>query len=266
MKLLYLCFWEDRDIYYQTFLSIASALAFYAPQDIVVYSQNIKYFNIIEWLTTVKISKETINDWLGDMKYDYRLKICCIKDALQAYSQSIIFVDSDTFIKSKIPAVSQWTSILHLKEAKFDPTYLSIGDNFDKAWFGGKLLGECYMYNSWVIGVAFEDSHLIDKSLELLDTLLIKNSKINIHIREQITLSYVLQNLSNLKESYNEVFHYRPNKAVSKSKWKNFTDDLRNIFWDTDDVKFDFSLFCISIQKANFADHLCQIWSLRYLK
>jgi hypothetical protein len=149
MKLLYLCFWEGKDIYYQTLISICSALKYYSANDIILYSEDLQFFDNIDWINKVYLTQEIIQKRLWDSDYIYRLKITCFKDALENYEQAIVFIDSDTFIKGILPNFSQWESLMHIREANFNPTYSIIHSSFGRSWFGWLLLGEWSMYNSW---------------------------------------------------------------------------------------------------------------------
>jgi GTPase len=62
------------------------------------------------------------------------------------------------------------------------------------------------------LGIAYEDKDLINVVLQVNDSII--DDAITCHTWEQIAFSYVLQHKTTIHESYDSVFHYRPNKAV----------------------------------------------------
>ncbi len=182
-----------------------------------IFEDNLPGINIIfEILTFPKIK-----EYIGKFNHIHRLKICVLRQCLQVYKSTILFVDSDTyFLKSPsklIDEISEKKTILHSKEFKLNEG----GVHWNYAW--GKTLklvkkhtfklqekefkmdNDAEMWNSGVIGISFSNLFLLDDVLQLTDQI---SEKSSFFVAEQFAFSYIFLIKTSIIPAYEFIYHY----------------------------------------------------------
>ncbi|ALI99754.1 hypothetical protein [Rufibacter tibetensis] len=201
--------------------------------EIVIYTDKLKVFR--KFLKGIPVSiellsKEDIKEYKGPMNFVHRVKTCVLQDCFIKYKKDIFYMDGDTFFwKNPIPLfarISKEVSIMNTNE--FD---LNEGGGFeDINWVTLRrvlkenqfsLKGKNFkipltarMWNAGVTGISYDNAHLVEDVLNLTDQIFSKSSLFS---AEQFSLSYILQQETQLTTSEDYVEHYWPNNG--KRKW-----------------------------------------------
>lgn len=192
---------------------------------IIIYTDDAALFNkylkdfpvIIETLTP-----EKIQEYRKPYGYIHRVKTCVMKECLEKYQSDIVFLDSDVFfLKNPWPLfkkINKQVSVMNADEydlldgGDFEDdenwlklrkiirlnTYLIDGEN-------KKIPLTTRMWNSGITGLSYENTHLMEKVLHLIDQIYGKNP---IFHAEQYALAYVLQNTGTIVSTEDYFVHY----------------------------------------------------------
>lgn len=210
----------SNSIYTQTLFSIFTLKYFLdeggsdLPYQIIVYTDNAEVFSKYKIDTSI-ISQQEIQEWKGKYNFIHRVKIKIIEDVIKKYSDTIIYIDSDTyFLKSPIElfnSISTSNSLMLTNEGEISKTnhrllykFLS-KNNFDVK---NRTL---FMWNAGLIGIHKSNLHLIKQILELTDDIYEKFYR---HIVEQFSFSYLLQINTRIISCDDYLYHYCGDKDL----------------------------------------------------
>lgn len=206
----------------------------------VVYTDNAthfqKYFSGLPF-SFIQVSKEVMTAYKGPHNYFHRMRYFFMKECFAQFKSNIIYVDGDTFfLKSPEGLATQIdsnNSLMHVREFSLEE-----GGNFEgKNWLELRKLvrdntftrrGENFkipysnvMWNSGVVGIAYENRHLVEDASNLIDQILPVSK---IFTAEQFAIGYVLQNKTQIKPAEAYVFHYWPEDL--KLAYNHFIKDF----------------------------------------
>lgn len=248
--LLYQAF-GNRNVFNQVLFSLLT-LHFHVKEKtkdlpIVIYTDNPNFFSKYKSEFNLKIeilNAQKLEAFKGKQRFIHRVKVCVIKDCFEKYKSNILYLDSDTyFTESLIPLfdkISKTTSIMNSNDYNLieaDDLY----ENDDWLLIRKAIRNFDYnienenvriplstrMWNAGVIGISYDNRHLLDGILCLTDQIF-QNKPV--FTAEQFAFSYYLQNNTDLISSGNIIFHYWRN--FYGSYWKNNYDYYFNEFFN----------------------------------
>jgi len=235
--ILYLAF-NDLNVISEAIYSIHSY--FYIARNnidqnarIIVYSDKIEHFKEAfpdnEHIIFENISQEMINDWLGEKKFIYRLKIKVLIDFIKKYNSNVILVDADTFFIESVKSYFEKlekndVAIMYYNENKLEQK-INYVKNFEFKFEENNTFYEyledsnilsdgnnqyqiphsTQLWNSGVVGINPSHEPLLDKILNLSDIIY---KKFEDRLSEQFAYSYILQNNLKINSCDGSIFHY----------------------------------------------------------
>jgi hypothetical protein len=125
MKLLYLAH-TSSDIYFQTALSVTSALRFYEPRCICVMTDHAEYFWAFSrlWVDVRQLKQSVLTDRMWEYRYIHRAKICLMSEFIKESEDThVLLIDADTIHLSKMPVREAWQSYMHINEWILNPLF-----------------------------------------------------------------------------------------------------------------------------------------------
>jgi len=172
----------------------------------------------------VSIDRDIIREWKGPAHFHHRCKIMAMKHVLSLHGGKCILVDGDTyFLRPPLKLfrhIGPGRSVLHMMEGRLGDSRHEfnrrVGAILQQRQPGYHPLVDLadglrtVQWNSGVVGIDARDGHCLDEALSLLDYLL---TKLNVPILEQISLSIVLCQRTQVRPARDVVFHYFVNPA-----------------------------------------------------
>ncbi|AKG22770.1 hypothetical protein [Calothrix sp. 336/3] len=159
------------------------------------------------------ISHDELNYWTKQGQYHHRAKIFALAKALDYYQLPVVLIDTDTYFiqhpQKLFERISVNKSIMHNFEYRIDnsklwePIVRELGEGIEVS--GTRISPESLMFNSGVIGVDISHRELLDKSINVLDTLQGISPIFNV---EQFALGVVFNQFTNLDLCTDIVKHY----------------------------------------------------------
>lgn len=222
MKVIaYLLYGDDKKYELEALFSILSVLRFLnntndeIPISIISdsYREFVCHLPSKQPIEQIIYSQAELAEWTQGGAYRHRIKPCALIKALDYYRMPVILVDTDTYFVDHpvrlIERVTPERSVMHQFEYLIadEPHWRSIvaklGDGMQ--YDGINLSRQSPMFNSGVIGIDYSNRSLLDKSLNLLDTLHTWSPIFNI---EQFAMGAVLNQHTSLSLSDDIVKHY----------------------------------------------------------
>ncbi len=235
--IVYIAYGPDH-LHKQVILSILTLYYFlnkkgeFEKINLIVYTDNKEIFE--KYLNEINIKYEIltsqkIKEYINNMGYIHRVKICVIKDCFQKYKSNILYVDGDTyFLKSPfelINKISDDISIFHVKEFELiEQSRYTEGKAINFGYFPEIFLNSVItknntslkvkeikidknteMWNSGVIGISISNLSLLDKVLQINDQI---SKKTSYFLAEQFAFSYIFFKKTTLIPADQFIYHY----------------------------------------------------------
>lgn len=214
-----------QEIMRQTFFSIASLLRQLekdSPLKVAIYTDQPEYIQAFiqknPRVETVVIDREMIKKWRGEIDFVHRVKIEILKDAGQRFPGDLFYCDGDTYFlgspTAKFKKVDDKHSLMHIFESvlgdKKDPIAKKMNKfvREHKFQINGKdsgLNSRSAMWNAGVIGISNKNKNLLDDILALTDQMHKIYPK---HVNEQLAVSQVLKNHTEISATDELIVHY----------------------------------------------------------
>jgi hypothetical protein len=229
--ILYLAF-GSKDFIHQTVYSILSLVktSYSSAKDIqiVVYTDQPNYFkSLIPEINVIytDIDTETIQEWMGEIHFFFRVKIKLIEDFFSKYPNSnLLYLDTDTFFIKNIDPVFQKINdgeyFMHEYEGVYDQnhpqkrkystartidkilkTKYFLKSNGDKFW----VSNQTQLWNAGALGFNSNFYNTLPDVLLLTEQLYrLKDA----HVMEQFSFSYFLQQSRPINPLEDYILHY----------------------------------------------------------
>jgi hypothetical protein len=208
---------------------------------IIVYTDDPDRFGQLP-LEVVPVDKGQIQKWIGDEGYPFRVKICCLADALQRFGCPIVYLDSDTYFLGDpwtlIGRVRPGHSMMHTWECHLDdsgdpqysgaPARLRERGITDKAGHRLEISGLFDSYNSGVVGIHPDDAPILEDALCLTDQIY---RTTGVRTSEQLALGYLLPRRTRMSSAWDLVYHYH-----TWALRMRFRDELPSLLADSADM------------------------------
>lgn len=216
-QLIYIAFGSET-YQIEAFFSIASAIARNQETpgflfDINVYTDNPEFYKNLP-VKTHPIKKE----WYGDINYHFRLKPAVVYDNASKYRKSIL-IDTDTFFKKSPKFLfDKITEKNLLCNSKHPKAKISADSKVANTIISEDLLRDNFIYlNSGVIGIHKNSSYILEKTIEIIDTLYPKLSYY--YTLEELALALAVSLKSVDSAACTEVIHhYWSRKSIFRKK------------------------------------------------
>ncbi|NOU52994.1 hypothetical protein HG263_21050 [Pseudoalteromonas sp. JBTF-M23] len=197
---IYVLYGKHLRYYQETILSMSTLLTYNPKANIIVLAEWVDFFPEIPNVQVINFTEQQQKQWLGCSNYHFRLKLSGIRFLLQNYAKKIIFLDSDTLVRSNLmhyfDMIDHSNSILHkleghLSRRRFTRQYKNvIGRTFNSDKGGRCLITESApMYNSGFIGLAQVHLSLFEDALWLMEEV---SKYTTYHTAEQFALGFFL--------------------------------------------------------------------------
>ncbi len=231
MHLLYLTFGENLNNHIQAHFSINSFLA----QKEEVSSINIVtdcpdyYKNLKGYVSIIEVKNETLEQWKGEHKFFWRIKIKAIEKLCDLYkNEPVLYLDSDTFLFSGIKplkeAASNGKAFMHENEGMLS---LEKSKTAKKMW--NQIKNRKYSdisivetHAMWNAGVVLTPNQKNNKecllALDICDEMC--RQGVTRRLIEQFALSVAFQEMYGLHSASNTIAHYWSNKE----SWNNLIE------------------------------------------
>lgn len=214
-----------QEIVRQTLFSITSLLKYLekqSPLKIVIYTDAPKsiesFFKNENRVEIVVIDQKIIKTWRGEIDFVHRVKIEILRDAGSKFPGNLYYCDGDTyFTKSpseKFKLVDDKTSLMHICESTLgdekDPIAKKMNrfvreNKFTVAGQDSGLSEKSQMWNAGVIGISQKNKILLEDILDLTDQMHRIYPK---HVNEQLAVSQILKNHTEICASDDVIIHY----------------------------------------------------------
>ncbi len=211
-----------------------------------VFEKNLNGINIIYETLTSK----NIKDYINDLGYIHRIKVCVIKLCIQKYRSNVLFIDSDTFfLKSPFDLVNKIsgnTAIFHSKEFELLKGDENVGKkSWNFGYFPSDVLGSVIkrnnlklkegeieiclnveMWNSGVIGISYSNLPFLEDVLKLTDQI---SKRSGYFLAEQLAFSYVFLKKTTILKSDDFIYHYIYLKDIYNLNITNFLNENKDL-------------------------------------
>lgn len=171
--------------------------------------------------TVEYIAPQQWTAWAGPTRFNHRLKILALRQALAQYRDPTVLLDGDTWLRRDprelFNRIAPGRTLMHIREARIvdiDSPQGTQLNAFLKAerftWSGaedGRIPCTVSLWNAGVIGLHPDDAGLLDEVLTLTDEFCARGS---LHILEQLAFCLILSTRTALGEAAEIVFHYWP--------------------------------------------------------
>ncbi|MFZ2446021.1 MAG: hypothetical protein WAW37_06670 [Syntrophobacteraceae bacterium] len=222
-------------------LSISSLLATGpVPGDIVVFTDRPGDFEGLP-VEIAPLTKALLKKWKGPYGFTHRVKIELIRDVLEKYGKSVIFMDSDTFWTESPAGICRFLDegfpVLHEREAvlseTYFPEYLAVVRDREKLAGAGLSpadLKELWVHNAGVIGIPRAmDPDILEQVARFCDFMSRDVPRL-MEWSEQLAFSYTFHSLGlEIKAADGCVFHY----------WRDSFEFMRQIGRFSNRMLFD---------------------------
>lgn len=100
MTVMYFTIGQDLDMYVQVYLSIMSFKKQLKPADrIVVVTTDTAFFCRLDFVETLVVNQQTVDEWKGKHGFFWRIKIKAIEKVASLYPEDdLLYLDCDTFL------------------------------------------------------------------------------------------------------------------------------------------------------------------------
>ena len=213
----YIIYGDSLEHFEEAVLSIGTLRQFGDDHPILILTDRPDRFVCLPGIHTVELDQPTLESWIGESGYHFRIKLEGLCRLLSCHAKKVIYLDTDTLVRRD---VNRWFSridatnaLLHkfegpLSTSKFVGHYQSVLDKtFSNDAFGRfTIRPSSPMFNSGVIGVSEAQLHCLDAALWLTDEL---HPRITSHNAEQMALGYMLSRDGRVRTVGDRaVFHY----------------------------------------------------------
>lgn len=216
-QLMYIAF-GNKAYQKEAFFSIASAIARNSETpdfifDIHIYTDKPKFYKKLP-VKVHPIKKE----WSGSINYHFRMKHAVVYENAHKYEKTIL-IDTDTFFK-KSPKLlfEKITDNNLLCNSKNSPSESSMDKTTRKVLTQEGMLKSNFIHlNSGVIGIKKQSTHILKKSIDIIDFLYPKLS--HIYTLEELALALAVSLEKVESVGCTEVIHhYWSRKAIFRKK------------------------------------------------
>jgi hypothetical protein len=232
--LLYLAF-NNKSFINEAIFSIRSYLQISENQNtrIIIYSDKVEYFKKSfpdnKQIIYENLSANMIETWLGESKFMYRLKIKVLMHFIDKYQSNVMLVDTDTIFMKDIQDYfdkidAKGVAVMYYNENRLDQKieyiksfefafqenhsfykHLDKTGNLSNSEKTYHIPYSVQIWNSGVVGLNPENRNLLEKVLDLSDTIY---GQFKDRLSEQFAYSYILQNNLKIIACDKAVFHY----------------------------------------------------------
>jgi hypothetical protein len=161
---------------------------------------------------TVKISQETLRDWVGTHCYIHRAKIMAIDLALREIATNILYTDTDTIFTKPPDAVFErigpGRTVMHCRERKvgsFPNIQRFMNDRKIERPYMDR---DSIMFNAGVIGISKSNLDLLKDVRSITDELNDAGALDYFNTTEQLAFSHVLRSKTSPGLANGEIDHY----------------------------------------------------------
>lgn len=175
------------------------------------------------------LSANMIETWLGESTFMYRLKIKVLMHFFDKYQSNVMMVDTDTIFMEDIEEYFEkidveGIAVMYYNENRLDQKieyiksfefafqenhsfykHLDKTGNLSNSRKTYQIPNSVQIWNSGVVGLNQEYRSLLEKVLELSDTIF---SRFKDRLSEQFAYSYILQNNLKIIACDRAIFHY----------------------------------------------------------
>ena len=216
--LVYLSYGQGRHVQEIAFSALVAAYRLRADNvdcRIVVYTDRPPDFSGLP-VAIEYVPAETMAEWGGPMQFGHRRKILAIKDALDKFGDSLIYLDADTYF-TRHPArayerIAPGRTIMHIGEYCLWDNSCSrlrrfVANHELRAISGARwsISPRTAMFNAGVVGLHASDVGLLDEVLHLTDQIY---PHVPSPIIEQFAFSVCLHQRTTLLQTHDIVHHY----------------------------------------------------------
>ena len=183
------------------------------------------------------LTAATIQEWRGAANFVHRVKIMMLLDyAHRNPATAILYADTDTVVERDLEPlfalIESGTYLVHTDEGRIDGGSNLLFKKLTKFLRKNPHFGippSTMMYNAGVLGLRGTDIPLLERVLNLTDTLYDAYPK---HVMEQMAFSLVLQQSGVVATTDDSIYHYwnfkefRPIAAAFFTEYPNTADRL----------------------------------------
>ncbi len=225
VNFLFLTFGPNLKNHSQAVLSILSILKATDNSNrtikILVYTDEPQFYNVLKDCVEIRFTpKEKLNEWEGEVKFFWRVKIMAMLDSSMKDSGHLFYLDSDTFVFNDLnilfEKLDQNFCMMHLRENE-----LSTDKASDKALMWNQIKYKNYsgitineksaMWNAGVVALSHEEKmKYLNLALSINDEMC--NQGVTRRLIEQFSLSVALESSSKLIDAKDSIAHYWGNK------------------------------------------------------
>ncbi|MDE1461927.1 hypothetical protein [Spartinivicinus poritis] len=215
--LLYLVYGQNKIYYQQGYFSILTALKFLGESKstrVCVFTENPDYFSDLP-IVAEKLTDDQIKLWQGKAQYNHRLKNVAMKFWMDKYKNKTILVDTDTWYKKNpellFQRVSPGFSLMFQFEKYIQQALPTLCERIVENNIvsqNGNILDiakDGQLWNSGVVGLSYDDRHLLDEALYVLDQVYDITKE---YVTEQLAIGEVLSRNTKLSGCDDILAHY----------------------------------------------------------
>ncbi len=201
---------------------------------IIVVTDDKEAYGSIAGLPTIiieEVDARLLKEWSLDYTYYVRCKIKCLEYCFERYGCDLLFVDTDTIVLQDISYVfddiiegvfymhSSCTPINKALDAIANTRFKDVNHlTLQRIHFYSYIREKNFIFNgkypidvdfvphnSGIIGIAYKNRDILNTVLEVSDLIF---QRFQYQCAEEFALSYVLQNVGEIRLLENMVFHY----------------------------------------------------------
>jgi hypothetical protein len=164
------------------------------------------------WPVTVLDIASQIRDWSGGGLYFHRIKPALVRAALDRFGEPVLFLDSDSIVRSGFHAEVEEKMAVHVVMNRFEklnpiPPLKGFRTELPRLGSYRYDLAQSRMFNSGLIGMKPQHRPLLDDALAMIDALIGRAKKFP--AIEQFALSEVLRlSATPVAEIHETFLHY----------------------------------------------------------
>lgn len=260
-------------IYQELLYSVYSIIKLYQgrpPFEIVIYTDDSAYFQarLPAWVKYELLDKARQKEWAGSIQFVHRVKIMVLLDFMKSHRGSLIYADTDTFFTDRLEPIYEWIEqgdyAVHVAEGQISSrSNLTLRrlDSFLKKHPDYAISRDQMMYNAGLLGLLSQNIEVVEEVLELTDQLYPIYHR---HIVEQLAFSHAFATHGQVKEAYQQVYHYWGFKEFRKAL-QDFFDFNANVPHEALIEKID-QINPIRLHQPKLAYERLSFWPKTYRK
>lgn len=232
MTIMYLTFGNQIEYHIQAYFSMLSFRKKLSKDDKIVMMTTCPnyYRKASEWIETITLDNQQVNEWKGKHQYIFRIKTMAIKQYIEKHQQDhLLFVDTDTFLYGNLNSIrtilDQGKALMYKNEghpSQMKGPSLRMWKTLKGKKYAGITISNSHnMWNSGIIGIPGQKAQtIINHTIRLLDEIL-ENGIISFNI-EQYVMSIAMIEHAEIEEATSFVGHYWGNKDT----WERIASEI----------------------------------------